>query len=226
MLISLTDEKQIKALIGSYIPKSHIFIDVDNQFNQASYTLYVEGDIKGEYFINYSSTLEYLKQQKNLITKMPKWDGSYYIGPRYDDYYIITGHSRDSKILEESNYQTIKEYLSKNSINFIEVSCNHWAVGWIECLMVQEDNIKDIEFINDEILDKLEDYPVFDEEDFYQREYEEAEKIKEDMIKDLRHTFRNKSMSYEEKKAYALSYYHLDLGKDKIKDIALEMVEA
>jgi len=41
MLISLTDEKQIKALIGSYKPKSHIFIDVDNQFNQASYTLYV-----------------------------------------------------------------------------------------------------------------------------------------------------------------------------------------
>ena len=137
-----------------------------------------------DYFINYNSTLEYLKQN-NLITKMPKWDGSYYIGPRYDDYYIISGHSRHSKILEESNYQTIKEYLSKNSINFIEVSFNHWAVGWIETLMIQEDDIKGIEFINDNILDRLEDYPVFDEEDFYQREYEEATEIKEDMIMKL-----------------------------------------
>jgi len=225
MLISLTDEKQIKALIGSYIPKSHIFIDVDNQFNQASYTLYVEGDIKEEYFINYNSILEYLKQQKNLITKMPKWDGSYYIGPRYDDYYIIVGHSRDSKILEESNYQTIKEYLSKNLINFIEVSFNHWAVGWIECLMIQEDNIKDIEFINDEILDKLEDYPVFDEEDFYIREYEEATEIKEDMIKDMRNKFQNSNMTYEEKKAYAKRHWYLELGRDKIMEKALEMVE-
>jgi hypothetical protein len=225
MLISLTDEKQIKALIGSYIPKSHIFLDVDNQFNQASYTLYVEGDIKEEHFINYNSTLEYLKQN-NLITKMPKWDGSYYIGPRYDDYYIIAGHFRDSRILEESNYTSIKEFLEKNKINFIEVSFNHWAVGWIEYLMVQEDNIKDIEFINDEILDKLEDYPVFDEDDFYTREFEEAEKIKEDMIKDLRHTFRNKSMSYEEKKAYAKRCWYLELGIDKIMEKALEMVEA
>lgn len=224
MLISLTDEKQIKALIGSYIPKSHIFLDVDNQFNQASYTLYVEGDIKEEHFINYSSTLEYLKQN-NLITKLPKWEGSYYIGPRYDDYYIIAGHSRDSMILEESNYQTIKEFLEKNKINFIEVSFNHWAVGWIECLMIQEDNIKDIEFINDEILDKLEDYPIFDEDDFYTREFEEAEKIKEDMIKDLRHTFISKSMSYEEKKAYAKRCWYLELGRDKIMEKALEMVE-
>ena len=224
MLISLTDEKQIKALTGSYIPKSHIFLDVDNQFNQASYTLYVEGDIKEEYFINYNSTLEYLKQN-NLITKMPKWDGSYYIGPRYDDYYIITGHSRDSKILEESNYQTIKEYLSKNLINFIEVSFNHWAVGWIETLMIQEDDIQGIEFINDNILDRLEDYPIFDEEDFYKREYEEATEIKEDMIKDMRNKFQNSNMTYEEKKAYAKRCWHLKLGKDKIMERALEMVE-
>ena len=224
MLISLTDEKQIKALTGSYIPKSHIFLDVDNQFNQASYTLYVEGDIKEEHFINYSSTLEYLKQN-NLITKMPKWDGSYYIGPRYDDYYIIAGHSRDSRILEESNYTSIKEFLEKNKINFIEVSFNHWAVGWIEELMIQEDDIKDIEFINDEILDKLEDYPVFDEEDFYKREYEEATEIKEDMIKDMRNKFQNSNMTYEEKKAYALRCWHLKLGQDKIMERALEMVE-
>jgi len=224
MLISLTDEKQIKALTGSYIPKSHIFLDVDNQFNQASYILYVEGDIKEEYFINYNSTLEYLKQN-NLITKMPKWDGSYYIGPRYDDYYIIVGHSRDSKILEESNYQTIKEYLSKNLINFIEVSFNHWAVGWIETLMIQEDDIQGIEFINDNILDRLEDYPIFDEEDFYKREYEEATEIKEDMIKDMRNKFQNSNMTYEEKKAYAKRYWYLELGRDKIMEKALEMVE-
>ena len=224
MLISLTDEKQIKALIGSYKPKSHIFIDVDNQFNQASYTLYVEGDIKEEHFINYNSTLEYLKQN-NLITKMPKWDGSYYIGPRYDDYYIIAGHSRDSRILEESNYTSIKEFLEKNKINFIEVSFNHWAVGWIETLMIQEDDIKGIEFINDNILDKLEDYPIFDEDDFYTREFEEAEKIKEDMIKDLRYKFQDSNMTYEEKKAYAKEYWHLELGRDKIMEKALEMVE-
>jgi len=91
--------------------------------------------------------------------------------------------------------------------------------------MIKEDNIKDIEFINDEILDKLEDYPVFDEEDFYKREYEEATEIKEDMIKDMRNKFQNSNMTYEEKKAYAKRNWHLELGRDKIMEKALEMVE-
>ena len=163
---------------------------------------------------DYQSVIDYLKRN-NLLTKMPKWDGSYYIGERYDDYYHVIGHHRDSKLIDESNYYSIKECLEKNSIDFIEVSANHWAVGWIEQILIHEDDIKGIEFIEDEILDRLKDYPIIDEDDLFERERSRRDELREMIKKDLKAQFD----SYQEKKDYIKRAWSLELGKDKIEDI-------
>lgn len=158
-----------------------------------------------------------------MITKMQKWDGSNYIGKRYDEYYILCGHSRDSKILEESNYQSIKLYCDKEKINYIEICSNHWAVGWIELIGIHEKDSISIEKAN-EILEKLEGYPIFDEEDFSQRENEEALKIEEMIKEDLRKKFSQNDMTYEEKKTFAKRIWQIDLNRS-IRDQSIDMVE-
>ena len=171
---------------------------------------------------NYQEVLNFLNRN-NLITKMPKWDDSYYIGKRYDEYYILVSHSRDSKILEESNYQSIKSFCEKNSINFIEIRSNHWAVGWIESIGVREDDYDSIEKC-EEILEKLEEYPIFDEEDFSQRESEEASRIEEMIKEDLKKSFSQNSLTYNEKVEYAKRMWQIDLNRS-IKDQLMDMVE-
>jgi len=167
---------------------------------------------------DYQEVLNFLNRN-HLITRMPKWDGSNYIGKSYDDYYILCGHSRDSKIWEESNYQSIKRYLEKKNVHFIEICSNHWAVGWIESIGIQEEDYEAIEEAN-EILERLEDYPIFDEEDFSQREMEEEFKIYSMIKEDLIRKFLQNSMTYEEKKEYCKKVWFFDPQKEKIRDVA------
>lgn len=102
---------------------------------------------------------------------MEKWEyASNYIGENYSDYYILYSHHRDSNILNNSNYDTLQKIFI-NLPGVIEVSANHWAVGWVESILIHEDAKETIEKGN-EYLDKLSDYPVLDEDDLSNREYE------------------------------------------------------
>lgn len=122
---------------------------------------------------------------------------SNYIGKSWYGWYSVIGHHRDSDILTESNYDCVKELLlplnteigiedddARNStyfdsqnhttaLNTVEENrCHHWAVGWIESLMIHESNTAALERA-EEIMKGLEDdYPVLDDEDFSRREDE------------------------------------------------------
>ncbi len=167
---------------------------------------------------DYQEVLNFLNRN-HLMTRMPKWDGSNYIGKRYDDYYILVGHSRDSEIRDESNYQSIKRCLENKNIHFIEICSNHWAVGWVEYIGIQEEDYEAIEEAN-EILERLEDYPIFDEEDYSQREYEETIKFEEMIKEDLKSHFSQNNLSYEEKREYCKRVWFFDPKKEKIRDVA------
>lgn len=103
-----------------------------------------------------------------------------YIGEDYSDYYCITGHSRDSDMLEESNFQSIKRYLQSKNVAFEEISASHWAVGWVESILIHESDETGL-LIGDDIAKQLEDYPIFDEDDFGIRELENAYEILDDI---------------------------------------------
>lgn len=103
------------------------------------------------------------------------------------------GRSRDSSPLEISNYETAREALSKwiarggwdtdgagndyfDGAVSVE-SSSHWAVGWVETIHVRMRNRKG-EFtkafrVACNLLSRLEDYPVLDEDDWSRREYED-----------------------------------------------------
>lgn len=97
-----------------------------------------------------------------------------YMGPDHNDTIFIYGRSRDSDLMRESNFDALLELLGGESESVEVVRDSHWAAGWIESIRV---SIKDKEKIKIalEALYSLEDYPLLDETDYYERENEKLE---------------------------------------------------
>ena len=114
---------------------------------------------------------------------MERWQGAYYIGERYDDYFVLYTHHRDSDILQESNYQTIKkEFINLPGV--IERSANHWAVGWVETLLIHDSAEETIQK-GIEIHNSLSNYPVLDDEDLSNREYDLVLEYSKDILNEI-----------------------------------------
>ena len=95
--------------------------------------------------------------------------------------------TRDSDILTESNYHAIVKRLESfpeyEDLWAIE-ECSHWAVGWVKHLTFQvfddTGNVSPIVAVLIDIHNELCDYPLLDEDDFSEREYDAAiENIKD-----------------------------------------------
>lgn len=92
---------------------------------------------------------------------------------------ITFSMNRDSGLLEQSNYKTIKDDLEKRFPKDVsDERFNHWAVGWIDHLLVRmldkRGKVTKAGVAALEWQDKLEDYPVADEEDYSRLELEET----------------------------------------------------
>ena len=110
----------------------------------------------------------------DAMATLKKWTHpQYYMGETYYDYYVVLSHHRDGDDLEESNFQSALGMLGGESETVIVARASHWAVGWVELLLVHESDTDAIETAQD-ILNRLEDYPVLDEEDYSQRESDHA----------------------------------------------------
>jgi hypothetical protein len=56
------------------------------------------------------------------------------------------------------------------------VACaSHWACGWVETILIHKSAKKKLDILRQAKAD-LDDYPLLDEDDFYERESEEAAK--------------------------------------------------
>lgn len=87
------------------------------------------------------------------------------------------GKSRDSELLEESNFDVVREDLEKRFPEDVEnVHSSHWAVGWVDELAVRmldgKGKVTPAGIAALEWQEKLEDYPVADEEEYNQRQYD------------------------------------------------------
>ena len=87
----------------------------------------------------------------------------------------LVARNRDSDLLSNSNFETALEQLGGEGENVEIVRIGHWACGWIEYLGVREGTPEYDSAV--EIHASLEDYPVLDDEDLSQREYEEAHRV-------------------------------------------------
>ena len=105
---------------------------------------------------------------------MNKWQkADNYLGQSYSDYYVSLAQSRDSGILEQSNFDNALKQLGGETDTVLVVRNSHWAVGWIEWIAIHESDTDAIA-TGENIEHKMADYPVLDENDYFQREHDYA----------------------------------------------------
>ena len=114
---------------------------------------------------------------------MKKWSRTEnYIGETYYDYYVLLSRHRDSGLVEESNFWSALKALNGESKTVKVVRASHWLCGWIEMILIHESDKVSVDKGN-EIEKALENYPILDEDDFYERESEKREELVEEIRK-------------------------------------------
>ena len=113
---------------------------------------------------------------------MEKWErADNYIGESYYDYYVLLSHHRDSGLVEESNFWSALRALNGESDTVKVIRAKHWAVGWVEFILIHESDKESINKGN-EIEESLNNYPILDEDAFGEL-LSEKEKEMYDQIK-------------------------------------------
>lgn len=92
-----------------------------------------------------------------------------------DEWYCVLTRSRDSSVLEESNFESCLEILGGEGEDVKIDRFRHWACGWWEALSVKENTPKFD--IAEQINATLSDYPVLCDDDYYSRLQDTAENI-------------------------------------------------
>ena len=93
--------------------------------------------------------------------------------PEYDEWFDLIGHHRDSDDLAESNWEVALQRLGGESETVVIVRFGHWAVGWVEELFIAPNSPQVA--IAEDMLKELENYPVLDDEHFWEKERAHAE---------------------------------------------------
>jgi hypothetical protein len=92
---------------------------------------------------------------------------------------IVYTHHRGSGLLEESNAaaieNTLRPYLEADNPDVIEEHHRHWACGWIDGYAIRvfrNEKVTEAFRTYIKLLERLDEYPVLDDEDYSRREYE------------------------------------------------------
>jgi len=80
--------------------------------------------------------------------------------------------SRDSGILERSNFKTLLELLGGESKDVEICNFGHWACGWFKIIILNPEN-QELIGTAEKIEKQLDEYPILDEDNYSQLENEE-----------------------------------------------------
>lgn len=108
-----------------------------------------------------------------------------YHGADWSEYYVILGQHRDSDILTRANWQAATETLEalaeqldafdSEGDSVVQIAHDsHWAVGWCDTLLVHKGAPAQLIAEAENIVKRLRDYPVLDENLFLEMEETEA----------------------------------------------------
>lgn len=100
------------------------------------------------------------------------------------DWFIIVAQHRDSDSLTRSNFQVLLKRLGGEGERVAVERANHWAVGWVEYLMVHPHNRQGLRVAIQAHCSAY-DYPVLDESHWSELEYNEAYEWAERELKEL-----------------------------------------
>jgi hypothetical protein len=125
---------------------------------------------------------EHLRRWNPKPTGFDGW--SNYAGPDFSHWYVApVSQTRDSGVLDRSNFEVVQKDLEQYSTDIIDEDGDevesvavhrfgHWGPGWFELILIHESNEKALKAA-DEWAACLSDYPVADEEHYSRTEYEE-----------------------------------------------------
>lgn len=106
---------------------------------------------------------------------------SNYMGnTEHENMYVLLSRSRDADVLTESNFQTAIDRLGGESKTVQILRFNHWACGWFEQILIDGKDTIAMDIANQIKID-IENYPVLDDQDYYEREYTRAKECWEYM---------------------------------------------
>ena len=97
-----------------------------------------------------------------------------YIGAEWPDYFVFLGQHRDSDALTRSNFECGLTWLGGESETVRVIRERHWAVGWVEWIAIHESAAAKLKTAEN-ILRRLEAYPVLDDDHFSDLEWKEAD---------------------------------------------------
>jgi hypothetical protein len=96
-----------------------------------------------------------------------------------ENWAIVYTHNRDSGLLDQSNADSVAEALEQftadDDPDVVMESHSHWAVGHVDGFSIRvfrDEQITDAFKIYHELMEQLDGYATFDEEDYSNREYE------------------------------------------------------
>lgn len=106
--------------------------------------------------------------------KLEKWSQpESYAGASWNEYFVFLGQNRDSDAIDRSNFKCGLAAIGGESDTVHIVRERHWACGWIEWIAIHQDDAEALSAA-DNIARRLEDYPVVNEDDLSELEYDEA----------------------------------------------------
>lgn len=119
-----------------------------------------------------------------------------YAGAEWPEYYVSAGRHRDSDCLTESNFYATLRAVGGESETVQIVRESHWAVGWIEWIAIHEGDTAALRAA-DRCAERLESYPILDDDDFSRREDEQCAEVWENCYRprDRAEYFRRHSYS-------------------------------
>lgn len=107
-----------------------------------------------------------------------------YIGEGSDWVVVAVGRNRDSEILDESNFEAALDMLGGESETVQVNRYGHWGCGWFELILVDPKNKAALKTAY-QIKQLMAEYPVLDESDYFEREYEYQENYAEETKSEL-----------------------------------------
>ena len=113
-----------------------------------------------------------------------------------DAWAVIYTHHRDSGLLDQSNAsvitKTLEPFADGDDSDVVFESHGHWAVGHIDGFSVRvfkDGEITDAFRTYHELAERMENYPILDESDYSQREYDATLENITDAAYRLKHEF-------------------------------------
>ena len=126
----------------------------------------------------------FLKTHREILGNRNALDSfSNYMGNVVPDNFVhLISITRDSDCLSESNWACALKMLGGESETIVIHRIGHWACGWVDMLFVDTNDTEKLA-LAEEIYNKIEDYPILNEDHFSEVEEEEANRIWQDCYK-------------------------------------------